>query len=270
MTSAANSPNRAIENGDVQLSLTIPCYNEESVLRSTVEPLAEAFQARGIPVELVVVDNGSTDSTSRVIDELIRDGLPVVKRHVPINCGYGNGILQGLAVSRAPLVGFIHADGQTAPDDVVRLFEVAAASGEPTLVKVHRCERSEGLKRMVVSRAFNLFSGAMFPGLSTADLNGSPKIMPRETLHAMNLVSIDWFLDLEIMLKARHLKLPVTEVEILSRKRAAGKSHVNWKTWFEFVINLLRWRIGGVGELCTEPASQSAADPILDGVQQSR
>ena len=74
-----------------QVSWSIPCYNEEEVLRSTVTRLAAVFVADGVDVELVLVDNGSTDRTGEIIDELIAEGLPITKVVVETNIGYGNG-----------------------------------------------------------------------------------------------------------------------------------------------------------------------------------
>ena len=68
-----------------QLSLVLPCYNEEDVLRNTVERLVASFRQHNVDLELVLVDNGSTDRTAGVIDQLWLEGLPVTKVTVPVN-----------------------------------------------------------------------------------------------------------------------------------------------------------------------------------------
>ena len=62
-----------------ELSLVVPCYNEEACLELTIPPLARAFSNAGVSLQIVLVDNGSTDRTSEVIDRLIADGMPVTK-----------------------------------------------------------------------------------------------------------------------------------------------------------------------------------------------
>ena len=57
---AANRPGDRVPD----LSLAMPCYNEEDCLGRTVPPLVETFQKAGINLELVLVDNGSVDRTS--------------------------------------------------------------------------------------------------------------------------------------------------------------------------------------------------------------
>ena len=75
----------------VDLSLVMPCYNEEGCLELTVPPLIETFSAAGVLLQVVLVDNGSTDRTSEVIDHLISRGLPITKGVVPVNRGLMGG-----------------------------------------------------------------------------------------------------------------------------------------------------------------------------------
>jgi glycosyltransferase involved in cell wall biosynthesis len=237
------------DTSSLDLSLVVPCYNEEQVLANTMRELVEAFDRHQTRLELVIVDNGSRDGTQQVIDRLIDEGLPIVKCVVPVNEGYGNGILTGFAASRAPWVGVVHADGQVDAADVYKVYAAARNARRPCLVKVRRRFRMDGLRRKIVSIFYNLIINVLYPRLGSIDVNGNPKLLPREYLHAMRLQSKDWFLDPEMMIKARRLGLPVIEFNVLSQMRSGGKSNVNTDTCREFVVNLLRWRFGGVGPL---------------------
>ena len=227
------------------LSLSIPCYNEEACIGATARELLQAFGARGHRLELVLVDNGSSDGTGDVIDALIAEGLPVVKVRVAVNEGYGHGVLEGLRRCSGRWVGFICADGQVAAEDVVRLFGIADSAGGEVLVKVRRRFRMDGLRRKAISVGYNLAAGALFGGLGSIDLNGNPKIFPHGWLSRLDLASKDWFLDPEVMLKARVLGLPVVEVNVLAQMRRAGVSHVRPGTLAEFGRNLMRYRMLG-------------------------
>jgi glycosyltransferase involved in cell wall biosynthesis len=226
------------------ISLSIPCYNEEEVLRSTVTRLNAVFLAEDVDVELILVDNGSTDRTGEVIDELIAEGLPIAKVIVETNIGYGNGVLQGLAACKGTHVGFICADGQVEPADVLRVYQMCASSKTPRLVKVRRRFRMDGLSRKVVSVAYNLMTTALFGGLGSIDVNGNPKVFPREFLEPMQLRSTDWFLDAEVMIRAKQLGLEVLEFNVLAQARGGGTSNVRAETCWEFLGNLLRFRFG--------------------------
>jgi glycosyltransferase involved in cell wall biosynthesis len=228
-----------------RLSLVVPCYNEEACLRETACELIEAFTARGIPLQLVLVDNGSLDRTGQIIDQLVAQGLPVTKVCVAANCGYGHGILEGLKRCTAPLVGYLCADGQVSSGAAVEAYRLACEAGAPILVKVRRRIRKDSWRRKLVSACYNFGMPLFFGWLGTIDLNASPKILPREYAQAMALQSKDWFLDPELMIKSRHLGLGVTEFDVPGELRRGGKSNVRLSTCWEFAKNIWRFRFGG-------------------------
>ncbi|MFL5537798.1 MAG: glycosyltransferase [Longimicrobiaceae bacterium] len=227
------------------LSLVLPCYNEEGCLAENALALNEAFVEDGVRLELVLVDNGSTDGTGAVIDALAALGLPVVKVVVPVNRGYGHGIRAGLAACTAPLVGYLCADGQVGAEDVVRTYRLMEGREERVLAKVRRRFRQDSLRRKLVSVNYNLLMLAAFGWLGALDVNGSPKIFSRATLERMRLGSDDWFLDPEVILKARGLGLRVIEIDVEGYARSAGTSHVRRDTVLEFLRNIARHRLGG-------------------------
>ena len=112
--------------GAVDLSLAMPCYNEEEALPTTAPELARVFADAGIRLQLVLVDNGSTDSTGAVIDSLVDRGLPVTKVSARTNLGYGGGILAGLGACEAPLIGYSCADGQVSAADTLMVYHLLA------------------------------------------------------------------------------------------------------------------------------------------------
>src|SRR5688572_24308667 len=121
-----------------ELSLVMPCYNEESCLGETAPALVDAFAEEGIKLELVLVDNGSRDRTGQIIDELSARGLPITKVTIDVNRGYGNGIRMGLQACQAPIIGYLCADGQVAPKDVVTTYRLMEGREDRVLAKVRR------------------------------------------------------------------------------------------------------------------------------------
>lgn len=84
-------------------SVVVPCYNEEKSLNRLMErfdPIQEKMQAAGKELELVLVENGSTDNSHEKIAAIVRAHTYVREVQVPVNQGYGYGILQGLNASR--------------------------------------------------------------------------------------------------------------------------------------------------------------------------
>jgi dolichol-phosphate mannosyltransferase len=237
------------------LSLVLPCYNEEALVRQTATRLIDAFRASKIDLELILVDNGSADSTGEIIAEMAAEGLPVVKAAVAVNQGYGYGVLTGLARCRGRWAGFMCVDDQVHPNDVVRLYEVAAKAKTPKLFKVRRRFRLDGRFRRIVSFSYNVLTAVLFGNLHSMDLNANPKILPFPYLEAMKLCSKDWFLDAEVMIKAKRMGLPVYEMNVFALMRAEGVSHVRPTTCWEFIKNLVYYRFGEGRKALEVPAA---------------
>ena len=226
------------------LSLIMPCYNEEDVIGYTIPRLVQAFERSGYPLELVACNNGSSDRTGELIESFMAEGYPIVLKHIEVNQGYGNGVLQSIPLCTGTLIGVIPADGQVDAEDVVRVYESVARSNGLVMGKVFRRFRLDGPWRSFVSTFYNLFMISLWPNIGSYDVNGSPKIMHRNILEAMRLESKDWLLDPEIMIKAGYMGINVIEMNAFSRMREHGESHVQVATIWNFISVLLAFRFG--------------------------
>jgi len=186
-------------SSEADLSLVMPCFNEEVVVGYTIPQLLDAFESSGHRLQLVAVDNGSSDRTGEIIDELADRHSRVTPHRIEVNEGYGNGILQGFPLCTAGWIGMIPADGQVDAEDVVRLFDAVRASDGQVIGKVRRRFRMDGVARKVVSVAYNGFMRLLWPRLGSWDVNGNPKIFPRRILASLGLRSKGWLLDPELM-----------------------------------------------------------------------
>lgn len=228
------------------LSLVMPCYQEEESIGETAPALVAAFEDAGIALDLVMVDNGSTDRTGAIIDELVAAGLPIRKVRVDVNRGYSNGIQRGYEVcTAAAVIGHVCADGQVAPEDVVRTFRLMEGREDRIVAKVRRRFRQDDWRRKIISFVYNVGLQVLFGWLGAIDLNGTPKMYSRRSLRRMDLRSRDWFLDPEIIIKAKVLGLRVIEIDVEGYARHGGTSHFRAQTLAEFARNVVRYRFGG-------------------------
>lgn len=224
------------------ISFIVPCYNEEEIVGYTIPRLIAAFDRAGYRLQLIAVDNGSRDKTGQILKVLAEANKEIVYHRVEKNEGYGHGVLSAVHLCAAPLVGIIPADGQVDAEDVVLLYEAAVAAKGRVLAKARRRFRMDGPVRSVISLAYNLFVRFLWPRLGSFDVNGSPKILPRDVLISMRPKSKEWFLDPEIMIKAHYMGVKVIEFNVFSRMRSAGSSHVKMGTCWDFVWKLLCYR----------------------------
>ena len=105
------------------LSVVIPAYNEEGCICSTVEHLHLELRLRNVPHEIVVVDDGSTDSTWQKLLEL-KEHMPElapVRNEGPH--GFGRAVTKGLDAMQGDAVVIMMADASDDCRDVVRYWE---------------------------------------------------------------------------------------------------------------------------------------------------
>lgn len=109
----------------LELSVIVPCYNEEANLRELVRRLRAALELYRIPAEVLLIDDKSRDSTAALIRELasLHPDVVVGVYH-ETNQGIAGGWRSGLRAARAPCVAITDADMQYAPEDLPRLYQI--------------------------------------------------------------------------------------------------------------------------------------------------
>jgi nucleoside-diphosphate-sugar epimerase len=228
--------------GTPDVSLVMPCYNEESGVENTIRRVVQAFEDSGHLLELVTVDNGSTDGTGQILRRIAAQRPWVICHRVEKNQGYAHGVMETFPLCTADWVGTVHADDQVDAEDIVRLYEAAAASDGRVLAKVRRRFRMDGPLRKIVSIAYNLVFRSFWPSINSIDINGNPKILPRRALEAMRLHSRGWCLDPEMLINANAMGLSVLEFNVFARMRSSGTSHVKPQVCWEFLCSLIAFR----------------------------
>jgi len=219
-------------------SLVMPFYNEEESIYRTITELDAVFSEQKVDFEIVAVDNGSTDQTAQILEQMMESNKRIRRISVFPNRGYGWGILHGLQASRGEAVGYMGGDGQVDPVDVLSTYQFFK-SGRVDMAKVRRIKRGDGLTRAGISVIFNLLF-SLATGFLESDTNASPKVFQRRRLPQLQLKSKDWFLDCELMMKARAERWRVVELDVHFLPRDQGSSYVRPGTLLEFFRNLVR------------------------------
>jgi dolichol-phosphate mannosyltransferase len=108
----------------VKLSVVIPAHNEEGSIAATVTAVASALEAEGIPYEVLVVDDASSDKTREVVDGLsaAREQIRYLRSHYPR--GFGFTVRAGLDRFVGDAVAIVMADGSDDPADLVRYYRL--------------------------------------------------------------------------------------------------------------------------------------------------
>ena len=226
------------------LSLVIPFYNEEKNIVTVVQMISSSLKDAAIDYRLVLVNNGSKDHSGQILEHLKKENLDrITVVNIARNQGYGWGIINGLAKAKESYIGYMGGDGQIKAEDVVKVIN-KLQTGKFDLTKINRVVRDDGILRRFLSFVFNHLFSVLFRITST-DINGSPKIIKGELLDVIRPVSRDWFIDAEIMIKAKYLNLRIEEVPVEFLRREKGSSHIRFSTIGEFLLNMVRYKFGG-------------------------
>lgn len=208
----------------IRLSLVIPCYNEARNLPLVVARCREAFTRAD--VEVVLVDNGSTDDTPAVLMNLLHDGGTVRSIRVERNEGYGHGILMGLRAAKGDILGWTHADMQTDPVDALAglaLFDAAAA---PERLFVKGVRRGRPATDVFFTIGMSVFETLLMRHRFW-DVNAQPTMFSRRFFDGWQDAPKDFALDLYAYYTARAQGQRITRFPVQFPQRAHGVSHWN-------------------------------------------
>ncbi|WP_420135813.1 glycosyltransferase family 2 protein [Rhodopseudomonas sp.] len=204
------------------LSLVIPCFNEARNLPLLLERCsALAAQA---DVEVIIVDNGSSDGTPAVLEEALSRHPGCRSVRVDINQGYGFGILSGLRAAQGDLLAWTHADLQTDPLDLLSGLRLFAAHGPGIFVKGQR--RGRPFKDVVFTVGMSAFETLLLRE-RLWDINAQPTMFSRAFFETWQNPPHDFSLDLYAYYQARRAGLPVHRFPVVFGERAHGVSHWN-------------------------------------------
>lgn len=230
----------------MRLSVVVPCYNEAKNIPLILKRFNEVLSGRE-DVEIILVNNGSTDESHQVIDEVL-PLYPFVKLvNIKVNQGYGYGIIQGLKNSSGRYVGWTHADMQTDPADVIKALNLIEDNVDQ-LVFV----KGDRKGRPLFDRFFTVgmsFFETLYMGIKLNDINAQPNIFPKSFYEEWENPPSDFSLDLYALYMANVKNLKIIRFDVLFPERRYGESKWNtglggkWKfikRTLEFSIKLKR------------------------------
>ncbi len=144
----------------MKVSISMAAYDEAPNVRSVVAEALEALRIAGVDGEVVLVDDGSRDGTSRIADELAAAEPRVRVIHHGTNRGFSGAMTTALRESRGDWIFLVPADGQVPLADLERFLGASATADIVVGVRSHRPERAG---RAILSRAFHTISKTLFP-----------------------------------------------------------------------------------------------------------
>ena len=204
------------------ISVFFPAYNDSATIWGLVEKTHRYLDQSGRNFEIIVVDDGSTDETARVLAELeaqLGGSLRVI-RHAA-NSGYGSALRSGFAAAEKDLVFYTDGDGQYDPGELPLLLD--RLTPEVGLVNGYKIKRHDPFHRILIGKIYNAFVRAVFR-IRVKDVDCDFRLIRREFVSKCRLRSDTGAICVELLTELGSLGCKSVDVPVHHFPRLAGKS----------------------------------------------
>ena len=202
------------------LSVVFPMYNEmDNIEKAVTEALWVAYHICE-DVQVVIVDDASTDGCGGIANRLADEHPELVVIHHPRNRKLGGALKTGFAVATKEWVLYMDSDLPISMRDVLRAVPLAE---DADIVIGWRKSRAESRRREVMSKVYNYLIRRVFK-LHVRDVNFAFKLFRREFLERILLTSEGSFIDAELLLEMQRAEARFAEVGMDYYPRVAGAS----------------------------------------------
>ena len=210
----------------MQISLIIPCYNEEKNIPLIINKLYPLYQDKSF--EIIFVENGSNDNSLSILksyeSKIPNFNFISIKK----NKGYGYGIVQGLKIAKGQFLAWTHADMQTNPLDILKGMRLIKGEQKKIFIKGLRKGRK-------ISDSFFTFGMSLFAtfnlGYFLWDINAQPCIFPSSFFEDWIDPPNDFSLDLYAYFQAKRKGYQIKRFDVNFGKRIFGVSKWNFNLY---------------------------------------
>lgn len=223
-----------------RLYIVMPAYNEEANIDMVVKQWYPVVERIGEGSKLVIVDDGSKDSTYLRLQELETD-YPELVALTKANSGHGSTCLYAYQYAIKNQAGYIFqtdSDGQTDPDE---FYEFWKQREDYDFLIGARKGRQDGFSRIIVTKVLKLVVGLVF-GEMLEDVNTPYRLMRRESLEALlPLIPKDFFLaNVLVSVLAVKEKTKTKWIPISFKPRQGGINSINIRRIIKIGIKAIK------------------------------
>lgn len=201
------------------ISVFFPCYNEQENVHRTVEKALEVLEKLNADFEVIIVDDGSSDGTSKIADEIAGKDSRVKVVHHQHNLGYGAALQSGFKTATKELVFYTDGDGQF---DINEMPPLLFLMEQYDIVSCYRLNRRDPIIRKINGWCWTKLVCLMF-GLKIRDIDCAFKLYKREIFDKIELSSTGALIDTEILARAVRKGYRITQKGVHHYPRTSGR-----------------------------------------------
>ena len=221
------------------LSVFFPAYNDAGTIASLVISAVKVAATLTPDYEVIVVNDGSSDDTAKILDELahIYPGHVRIVHHAK-NRGYGGALRTGFATASKDYVFYTDGDAQYDPSEVAALW--SKLTDDVDWVNGWKISRSDPLHRIIIGRIYHHTVKLLF-GLKVRDVDCDFRLMRRRIFDVVHLEKDSGVICLEMMKKFQDAGFRVAEHPVNHYHRTYGKSQFfNFRRIFKTAVDVLK------------------------------
>ena len=208
------------------ITLVVPALNEETLIVETVEQIVEVTEGRFAEYEVLLINDGSTDSTGRLMDGLAARNARIRVFHNPTNIGLGSSYHLGVAQARYEFVMLLCGDGGMPASSLPPIF-AKIGSADIVVPYCTNLKEIKGRGRYLLSRTYTTLLNALF-GLRLKYYNGLP-VHRVELVRSVGGRSDGFGFQAEILVQLIRAGRTYVEVGVLGAEKANRSSALRLK-----------------------------------------
>src|SRR6185369_1613085 len=201
----------------MEISVVLPAHNESENLPKLVGSIVEYMRNLGWDHEIIIVNDGSTDSTQSVIEKL-QLSYPIRTVRHPVNRGYGAALRSGFSAATKKWVFFMDSDLQF---DIKEISKLAEYVDRYDIIIGYRKNRQDHFIRKINAAIFGLAVNVLF-WLWVRDIDCAFKLIKREVIEKANLESNGALINTESLVRAKKMNYRMKQIPITHYPRQAG------------------------------------------------
>nr|MDQ3014059.1 glycosyltransferase family 2 protein [Acidobacteriota bacterium] len=203
------------------ISAFFPAYNDEGSIAQMVNRTLALLPQFADDYEVIVVNDGSSDNTAAILDDLARHQPRVRIIHHPRNRGYGGALRTGFAAATKDLVFYTDGDGQYDVSEMTKLMPLMTKDVD--VVNGYKIKRSDSKRRVLLGGLYKRLARMLFH-LPIRDVDCDFRLMRRQLIQSIDLTSTSGVVCTEMVYKLCQASCRFTETPVNHYPRLHGQS----------------------------------------------